>query len=682
QQLPLRARIEMFLLVLDAMQHAHQKAVLHRDLSSNNVLIADPAGRAQPKIIDFGIAKSLSDPLLAGVAMTFQGTMMGTPEFMSPEQAAGRTNDIDTRCDVYALGVQLYELLCDQLPIPGVVLRAQGLAGMAKVILSHRPRPPSEVAPPERRATLRGDLDAIVMKAINKARDERYASVGDLATDLQHFLADEPVQVLMPTTWYRLRKFVRRHRAESVAIAIVSLGLVVALTVTWKALGVAEQALADVSEQKERLAAKADPAFRLLANEERLHDAVAAAAALPPPWPEHASAYAAWIAQHGEPLASELPKLDDRLQQLAEQKAHSPGQQFADPVDQHLARSLERLRDSLRAFVGTGGEYARVLEQQRFLERELVPAASQYAERWRAAIAAIMKSDGTTASAAYRGLQIKPLPGLVPLGCDPTTRLYEFLDLSSHGLGRALPERDASTGELHGDADTGIVLVLIPGGMLRMGARRGDPGMAQNDEHAANDELNGPFVRLDEFLLARTELTIGQWARLCGRAAAADADPLLPVTGIDWDEACATLGRFELRLPTEAQWEYACRAETTTPWSTGEDPAGVAKSGWFGATAERTGLLRPNAFGLFDLHGNVAEWCLDARLPYSTFAPRVGDGLHNQADLPAGAPRVVRGGACHQGPFAARSSARDARPPATRDSTIGLRAARMLRPMH
>ncbi|HEX5052899.1 MAG TPA: serine/threonine-protein kinase, partial [Planctomycetota bacterium] len=392
QQLPLRARIEMFLLVLDAMQHAHQKAVLHRDLSSNNVLIADPAGRAQPKIIDFGIAKSLSDPLLAGAAMTFQGTMMGTPEFMSPEQAAGRTNDIDTRCDVYALGVQLYELLCDQLPIPGVVLRAQGLAGMAKVIQSHRPAPPSEVAPHDRRATLRGDLDAIVMKAINKARDERYASVGDFAIDLQHYLADEPVQVLMPTTWYRLRKFVRRHRTESVAVAIVALGLVVALTVTWMALGVARQALADVSEQTKRLAAKADAGFRLLANEERLHDAIAAAAALPPPWPEHASAYAAWIAQHGEPLASELPKLDERLQQLAEQKARSPGQQFADPVDQHLARSLERLRDSLRAFVGEGGEYARVLEQQRFLERELVPAASQYAERWRAAIAAIMKS--------------------------------------------------------------------------------------------------------------------------------------------------------------------------------------------------------------------------------------------------------------------------------------------------
>ncbi|MCA9736634.1 MAG: serine/threonine protein kinase, partial [Gemmatimonadetes bacterium] len=103
RELPLEQRIELFLQVLDATQHAHQKAVIHRDLSSSNVLTAEIDGRIQPKIIDFGIAKSLADPLLQGGAMTFQGTMMGTPEFMSPEQAEGRTNDIDTRADVYSL---------------------------------------------------------------------------------------------------------------------------------------------------------------------------------------------------------------------------------------------------------------------------------------------------------------------------------------------------------------------------------------------------------------------------------------------------------------------------------------------------------------------------------------------------------------------------------------------------
>ena len=177
ESVPLRERLEMFLQVCDAMQHAHQKSVLHRDLSSNNVLITEAAGTRQPKIIDFGIAKSLADPLMQGGAMTFQGTLMGTPEFMSPEQAAGLVSDIDTRADVYSLGVQLFELLADQLPIPGVVLRAQGLAGMAEVIKTHQPPRASEVAPKPRRSALKGDLDSIVLKALAKEREHRYAGV-------------------------------------------------------------------------------------------------------------------------------------------------------------------------------------------------------------------------------------------------------------------------------------------------------------------------------------------------------------------------------------------------------------------------------------------------------------------------------------------------------------------------
>ncbi|MEO6593287.1 MAG: formylglycine-generating enzyme family protein, partial [Planctomycetota bacterium] len=399
------------------------------------------------------------------------------------------------------------------------------------------------------------------------------------------------------------------------------------------------------------------------------------------PWPENANAYTTWLAQFGEPLASELPKLDARLQALAERKASSRGQRFADPADQHLAKALERLRDSLRAFTGAGGEYASVLELQRFSNDVVAPAASAHAERWRSTLTAIMRSDGTTASTAYRGLQFEPLPDLVPLGCDPTTKLHEFLELRSHAKGRAVPARDATTGQLQTSADTGIVLVLIPGGTLRMGARRGDPGMAQNDDRAEDDELNGQFVRLDEFFLARTEMTIGQWARLSGRTIDGAADLLLPVTGIDWDDANRTLRRFALRLPTEAQWEYASRADTTAPWCTGNDPGAVAACGWFGLRPQRTGLLRSNAFGLFDLHGNVAEWCLDIKLPYGTFNPRSGDGLHVSPEAGTQAPRAVRGGFCHDGPIAARSTARDARPPTTRDSTIGLRLVRMLRAM-
>ncbi|HZN39195.1 MAG TPA: bifunctional serine/threonine-protein kinase/formylglycine-generating enzyme family protein [Planctomycetota bacterium] len=674
EKLPLRERLQLFLHVLDAMQHAHQKAVLHRDLSSNNVLVADPQGRVQPKIIDFGIAKSLRDPLLQGGAMTFQGTLMGTPEFMSPEQASGRNADIDTRADVYALGVQLYELLTDQLPIPGVVLRSQGLAGMANVIQQHEPVLPSEACTGQRSSALRGDLDGIVMKAIAKSRDERYATVGDFAADLRHHLADEPVQVASPTTWYRLRKFVRRHRAQSVAAAIVGVGLLAALAVLVWALGIRTQESDELQDQKEKVEARADR-FKLLANEELLRVAIAAAKALPPPWPEHAAAYAAWIAQHAEPLAKEQRRVQRSLETLAAR----PAQQPDDPADQHLEKALLSLQAELRTFLGDGGTLAEVLQKQQFMVA-LEPAVTAHEASWRAAIDAIKTSDGTTASAAYRGLQLTRMSGLVPLGCNPDTMLFEFLDLASHAKGHPLPGRDA-TGRVRVDAGTGVVFVLIPPGNVRMGAHRRDPGMPQNDDAAKDDELDGKLVILDAFLFARTELTEGQWARLARRPLG-DRDALLPATGIDWDEAQQVLRGFDQQMPTEAQWEYACRAGTTTPWCAGPDWASVSSYGWFGPRPQPVGKLRPNAFGLFDMHGNVAEWCTDEKLPYVDFVPRAGDGLLSRPETPPDALRVLRGGACDDldPEQASRSSARDARSPATRDGAIGLRPVRALRP--
>jgi len=285
------------------------------------------------------------------------------------------------------------------------------------------------------------------------------------------------------------------------------------------------------------------------------------------------------------------------------------------------------------------------------------------------------------ASRDYRGLRVPTLPGLVPLGADPRTGLHEFLDLATHAAGYPLPTRDAA-GALAGDAGTGVVFVLLPAGRLDQGAHRNRPGVDRNDDLASDDELAGASIALDAFLIARHELTGAQWSRLTGQSRRGD-EPRLPCTDIDWHDAVATLHRFGMQLPTEAQWEYACRANARTPWSTGADAAGVGASGWFERGLQPVGLLRPNAFGLHDVHGNAAEWCADEKLPYEDSTVRRGDGLR-QRRLASGTPtdewRVVRGGAWHQGPVRARTTARDGRPPATRDAAIGIRPARTIRP--
>ncbi len=677
QHVPLRERLGLFLKVCDATQHAHQKQVLHRDLSSNNVLIAAADEAPQPKIIDFGVAKSLTDPLMQGGAMTLQGTMIGTPEFMSPEQAAGDVADVDTRADVYALGVQLYELLTDQLPIPSAALRAQGFSGIAKVIATHPPQRASDVAPRPWRAALRGDLDAVVAKAIAKERVERYPDVGSMAADLRRYLADEPIEVVEPTTWYRLRKFVRRNRRQSVAgaAAVAAVGVVLVL------LAIALARANREAELRRRanlaLQEKADAGFRLLANEDRIERARATEAELPPAWPAHADDYLAWQRDYDVRLLDEQRKVEERLAALQAQRLANDGE-LDDEVDRHLERALQRLAAQLAAFLGPAGPAAAVRERLLWSDKALDDDDAHDA-RWAAARGAIKASDGVRAHAGYAGLRLERLPGLVPLGCDPRTRLWEFLDLRTHAADYPLPPRDPETGALVTDAGTGVVFVLVPGDRVAVGARRNDPGMERNDDLAARDELNDAQTTLEPFLIARTEMTVAQFARL-GADAAPDLDPLLPVTDVDWFAATRALRAWGMQLPTEAQWEYACRAGTTTPWCSGDDAEQVATFGWLDGPVALCGQLRPNAFGLFDVHGNVAEWCRDEKLPYPDFAARAGDGLRQRPRPASDAWRVVRGGSVRDGAAGCRATARASHNPAGGDGLLGLRPVRPINP--
>ena len=242
-RLNLPTRLNLFRQICGAVQHAHQKGIIHRDLKPTNILVEDHDGTPVPKVIDFGLAKATSGLQLTEQSLfTAIGTIAGTPLYMAPEQATFNALDVDTRTDIYALGVILYELLTGSTPIRRKSLHMAALDEVLRVIREDEPPIPShrisssealasvaatrQVVPARLRRFVRGDLDWIVMKALAKERSRRYDSAIGLANDVERFLNDEPVTAGPPTTRYRTAKFIRRHRGQVVAAALIVLALV------------------------------------------------------------------------------------------------------------------------------------------------------------------------------------------------------------------------------------------------------------------------------------------------------------------------------------------------------------------------------------------------------------------------------------------------------------------------
>jgi len=766
--------LHALLRVCEAMSYAHRKGVVHRDLKPANVMV----GRfGEVYVMDWGLARVLDAPETKDVRLapppstgvhtdrerleegtpdsplvTLDGDVVGTPAYMSPEQARGELDEIGPASDVYALGAMLYHLLAGHMPyvLPGQKANAHAVW---RWVLDGPPAPLAARAP-----SAPPELVAIAEKAMARERTRRYPSMEALAEDLRAYLELRVVRAHRSGALVELQKWMQRNRLAAASLALVVLalasgGLLVARAESGRrkvlelesSRGAARLRLdraatlgplelehlpareAWLEEARLAVANELEPARAVLLEFERRHaDAPRVTTpveeaqrlrrslttvenkladierfvsflesgdpqVLPPHLSRDLEHELAHVQRSLAILTGEQPVLQEWRESLARKLAIAPKWRY---VEAPLAAEHDALRDfvlDLEALcVGPEALIPR-LEGQIEDTRSLTAAAAESTAAWAEARVAILRSPH------YGGLDLPVQAGLVPLGEDPLSGLWEFW----HVLSGERPVRDSS-GQFDVRPETGIVLVLVPGGTLRMGSQTRSPSEPNYFKSEASD--CGDFVpawcfeldvKLEPYLLARHELTQGQWYRMAGTSPARRwsgegnlgklrIDRTHPVESVSWNDAQRVLALHGLSLPTEAQLERAERTGTQEKYGTGPTLDTVlpfarcfdqlGESPW--AYHAPVDDPEPNAWGFQGLYGNVAEWCLDG------YATRCAGGTTAEGTGEI-VPTLDAGYTYIPGSFELSScflaaSARSGLGPDQYQSDLGLRAARRI----
>ncbi len=675
QKLTTRERLELFLPLCRGVQHAHMKGLIHRDLKPSNLLVTQQDGIATPKIIDFGIARATTGRLGEQSLNTMVGQIIGTLDYMSPEQADPTGTDVDTRSDVYSLGVVLYQLVSGVLPFQHL-REGVPLSELQRAIRELDPPTPStglrthaaQIAPlhgTDRRTLVRqlaGDLDKICMKALEKDPARRYQSAAELADDVRRHLRHEPVLAVRPGPVYRARKFARRHRAGVTAGALIVVALGAGV------FGIVSGRIA--AEAKTRVVLS-------LSDNRKLDELMDRVTTLWPPYPDRIPALKAWLGDARTLVGHRASHTANLAAMRRGDRPRSDEDRWLEEQTAELIAKLTRLESEQFAadapFDEHGWSVARRLAEAEKLAAGFAPGG-EYAKAWSRALPAIR--------AAYPGLELTVQPGLVPLGPDPVSHLWEF----AHLLSGRPALRDAS-GRCVLTAESGIVLVLVPGGTFYIGAQSQDPKRPNYDPGSLPATLEkpnfeGPPVAIDvePFFLSKYEMTQAQWERCTGSNPSLVQPkgrlfhaPTNPVNQVSRDQCAEVVQRLGLVLPHEQQWEYAARAGTTTPWWTSEAELVRAENLFGPADGFRTiapvGTFAANPFGLFDVLGNVSEWCSNHPWEYGSDPDDVLPEVRLE--------QAARGGNARARPIDARCAKRLTTQGGTHPA-LGLRPARVV----